>query len=578
MSVLDYVNNQKTATSSLAGTISKYKKQGKLGETVVFHKTEAPKIQEETETPKAGFLSKSLESVKAAGRGEIKFKDFIEQVPKTATRQAVNVANVIAPAISNFVKTTGSIFGEGIAYAIDKNVREQYKAGHLEVLPTITEMTPAKLAKYTVAAGLETAIFRSFPEAVKMKLAQRGGVGALQGLGFAVSTGLAQDKTPEDIVKDLPFYGVSGATLGVVFPYLLPLLNKEIKLFPKELKETVSKIETKIEESKKINPVSIGTNSTAVPISTPNTRYQSYLRSQGYEPYIPDNQLPSIEMGTVPKKKDILPTIQIGEKDVTIDLPPPPGTKLEKIKPKQVAPTRQTTVEKQIPKSTEIEPVKKKETFQGEEFTTEEIIPVKRVTKVPASQLPVGEGKTKVSRLEQRVQKTLADINETKLSSEKLATYQTMNKREQIIKDTKFVEDNVDDSWKILRGEKDIPQGNTYNGIALAMSKKAELEGDSALAIRLASLRATRSGQEISLLSEVEPDNVVSVIDDIIKARTQRLGRKVSKGGLLLPDAKEATSLANKEKTNLIKKGKEKMKLSQLKNDEVEKLLNDILC
>jgi hypothetical protein len=154
--------------------------------------------------------------------------DVIREVPGSAKRVVSGIANTFVPALSNFVKTTGSIIGEGLAYATDKNVREQYLAGNVDILPTITKTTQKDLAKDTVAAMLETAVYKSFPKVTQMTLTQRGGAGALQGVGAAIAAGMAEDKTPEEIIRSLPSYGVGGGIIGVVSPYLLPLLRSQV--------------------------------------------------------------------------------------------------------------------------------------------------------------------------------------------------------------------------------------------------------------------------------------------------------------------------------------------------------------
>jgi hypothetical protein len=92
--------------------------------------------------------------------------------------------------------------------------------------------------------------------------------------------------------------------------------------------------------------------------STSADRYAAYLKSQGYEPITPDNQLPTIEMG--PKPKSTEPVIQVGG---STELPAPAGMKVvpevQTAAPTQVS--QKTTAEiapgaTEIPKTTQSAP------------------------------------------------------------------------------------------------------------------------------------------------------------------------------------------------------------------------------
>ena len=583
MSPADYINNQKSTGNSVTDIIAAHQKAGTLNKTVTIypstHPAAAPVPSAE---PQGGFISDSIDSLKAAARGEIKFSDFISKVPKNAVDTGSAISDFVAPAITNYAKKSLNVLGEGLAYAFDPTVRDQYKKGHTEILPTITDTTPSAMIKYTIAAGLEAAIFKYVPDVAKMGLAERGGIGALQGVGMAITNGLAKDKTPEEIIKDMPNYGVSGATLNILFPYIVPMLSKDVSIFPKDLKTMIQQVDKGATESasKKIGVASAFPDKVAVPISTPNSRYEAYLRSQGYEPYVHDSQLPTIEAGTVPKTKETLPTIDVGGPEPlnpTVGLPPPPGTKLVP-EPTTAPKVEPVPTEKPVPQETT--PVVKqpaKETFQGEAYNTGEIAPETKVTTVPSSQLPLGEGKTKVSKLEERMRKTYDNLNESTLSSDSAATYQQMNKKDQIARDAAFAESNPEDAMAVLRGEKDVPQGVSKSGLTIALANKVENPKDAALAVRLGSLNATRQGQEISLLSEAQPDSVVANITDIIKARSQRVARK-GRSSVFMPNEKQVKSTVSKEVTKTVKEGKKQLSLAQLKISDAEKLLNDILC
>lgn len=644
-SPLDFINKNNSNNTGLRITdvIKEHQRAGTVNTSVQFHASDLGNSTPVTTTPDTkirdlNFFQKTSESYRAMRNGEFSFTDVVKQVPKTAVRQGVAVSNFVAPAITKFLDTTGSIFGEGLAYAFDPNVRKQYRAGNLDILPTITETTLPKLAKYTIAAGLETAIFRSIPDVAKLKLTKLGlgGLGALEGIGFAISEGLAKDETPEEILKKMPLYGVSGATLGVLTPYLVPLLKSEVKYLPRELKKMITGLEESIPPTptRQLDVQTTQTSHTAVPVSTPKSRHAQYLRSQGYEPYTPDNQLPTIQQDiTVGPKRD-LPNVPEGRTMPVLDAntmespkvsspktkaqveedylrsqgyePYTPDAELPVIRadgrepkkaPKKPSATTDSrdieysydvsTPNKAKVDITEYQPKKVTVTDEGgaskiyvkseQPVTTPKVEAVEpTAVKVPSRQLPVGDegGATRVSKLESRIVRDVSDpTNPKPLNPENAATYQAVTKKEQVAKAAKYVDENSDDAMAVLRGEKDAPEGLLDNAIALALAKKAELNGDSALAIRLASLRSTRAGQEISMLTEADPLGVVSQIEQIVKSRKSRAGRR-TKG----TSSNETVGAADKQATQVKKQATVAVDAAKLKIADAEKLLNDILC
>jgi len=527
------------------------------------------RLSQRIEVPKPAersFFDRTAENVR-----EVSFNEFIKQVPKTATRQAITVADTIIPAIANFVDTTGSIFGEGLAYAFDKNVREQYAAGNLDILPTITETTIPKLAKYTLAAGIETAIFRSLPNLVKMKLAPLAGVGALEGVGFAVSEGMAQDLTPEEIIRNMPLYGLTGAGAAVLSPYLLPLLKSEIRFMPEQFANIIKGLNEK-PATRQLSVESLAREATPIPISTKNTRYLEWLRNNGYEPYTPTKDLPVIDAGAgrvARTADDDLPTIQFDDASGARDLPPPVGTRLVPDEPAPAPAAELPTPRREAPTPTPVAP-----TPAAVAPTPTPVAQPQAAVAVPSRNLPVGDGVTRNSRLEERIVKSNADPAIGKhLEGERLATYQQVTKADQTKRAAKFVEDRYDDALAVVRGQMEAPDGLLDNAVALALAKQAELTGDAALAIRLASLRSTRAGQEISMLTEADPLSVVSSIESIIKARQGKMAR-ASGGGI----QKNSAASANKAAAETKKDVTDRVMAAEMKIEDAEKLLNDILC
>lgn len=200
----------------------------------------APKapVQTPYEAIAPGMLTPSVNSMMSRQQG-VSAMDVVKGLPAGAKKVAGSVANFVAPALTGFTKKAGNIIGEGVAYATNKNVREQYQAGNTDILPTVSNTSVKEMAISTVAAGIESAVFKSFPKITQMTLAKMGGAGALQGVGFAVSSGMAEGKSPEDIVRSLPSYGISAGVMAVVAPYLLPVLRAEIKNVPTATRNTI---------------------------------------------------------------------------------------------------------------------------------------------------------------------------------------------------------------------------------------------------------------------------------------------------------------------------------------------------
>lgn len=443
---------------------------------------------------KKGFFRRTAEDIGAFFRGEVPIKEVAKEVPAASLKVAKGFAETFIPAITNFFKTTGSIFGEGLAYAVDKNVREQFEAGNLEILPTISSTTQPDLAKDVIAAGIETAVYRSFPQIIKMKLLPRGGAGALQGIGFAIAEGLANDKSPEEIIKSLPAYGVFGGTIGAISPYLLPVLKAEIKAVPKEIKNIFKGLQREVTQG-----------------LPPGTRKLEVI-AEGAE-----------EVVSVPiRRPEVAP---VAVKEIT------------KIKPS------------------------------------------KKFVEVPREQLPVRpikgmevEAEKGVSALESRMKGLFEreNVRAAKAEAEArgldISIYDKMSKPEQLRMAAKYVtRTSQREVLEVLEGKREAPKGLLHNAIMIALEEKSLRDSNVNLAIKLASLRSTRAGQEISILTEVEGISPVSAIDKIIRARAERAGRR-----LKIKPAEEISKQVKQVSTELTQ--------SRIKIAEAERILADIVC
>jgi len=156
----------------------------------------------------------------------------------------------------------------------------------------------------------------------------------------------------------------------------------------------------------------------------------------------------------------------------------------------------------------------------------EEIITEKKFKEVgvPASQLPVGEGKIKVSKLEARMKGVLDNVTQDQIDSLGLSTYNQMNRKENIASAAEYAVNNPEDALKVLKGEIDAPPGIARNSIYVAMVQLAK--DDVTLATKLASLSSTRMGQEISILAELDPNSPVKIMHDIYKIKEEAFKKR----------------------------------------------------
>jgi len=150
-----------------------------------------------------------------------------------------------------------------------------------------------------------------------------------------------------------------------------------------------------------------------------------------------------------------------------------------------------------------------------------------RIVEVPSSQMPVGTGKEKISRLEARVRGILDSATLSDKEELGLATFNQMNQDENIAMATEFVTNNPEDGMRVLKGEIQPPRGVLYNSILIAM--KSLGTEDTALGLRIATYAATRAGQEISILQKLTADNPVTIMEDVMRTKIEAFEKRTGK-------------------------------------------------
>lgn len=146
---------------------------------------------------------------------------------------------------------------------------------------------------------------------------------------------------------------------------------------------------------------------------------------------------------------------------------------------------------------------------------------------VARQQIPVGEGREKVSRLEARIKNALGKVTPYEIETLGLSTYNEINKKENIALASKYVVDNPGEAMQVLRGEVDAPPGILRNAIFVALNNLGQ--SDAVLARQIATLQATRLGQEISILTEIDKDSAVSKMTEVANERARIVEKRMKK-------------------------------------------------
>lgn len=590
-------------------------------------------------TPVKDWVSERKADIAYGLSGEATKDDpakIIKGLPKAGVNLVDKVTEIVIPGMNAYATTAASVLWEGMAFAVNKDIRQRFLAGEPDVLPTIENTTPEKMLLYTVAAGIEAAIFAKIPPLAKLGWKARAGYGAIDGMGFAISEGIANDKSPEDILKMMPLYGVGGSAIAIMTPYLIPLLKSELRALPSEVRSVFKQLyEEAVPPVRKLTPTSVMPEPTRVPVSTPNTRYQEYLRRMGYEPYTPDEALPTIEFGegaaaratdNVIDADTPLPSRSSSIPDRTSELTPrqqdvfvSESNRLidEGFGPRE-AQNRALAIATNDISGAEMVPEPRQtaqnvsNSVQGEAITsapvrqTEEIIDAGEAQTVATNRevpgqvqieqvevpmpeevqrklLPVGDGKRQYSRFAAEVAEDGERIRNTSPEAAErlgIATYQQANMASQYRAAAALVETDLDLALRIARQEATVP-GLLDNAVVLALSRFARNTNNPKLAIqagaalRDASLRATRLGQEIRVLRRDTGvlDDPVDVIAEIMNQRMIRAG-----GGSTKLTNKQRLANFEAKKQQLTDGAKKVIDNAQLKMAEAQKAIDDIIC
>lgn len=144
--------------------------------------------------------------------------------------------------------------------------------------------------------------------------------------------------------------------------------------------------------------------------------------------------------------------------------------------------------------------------------------------KVQQGILPVGEGKPKLSKMEARLKGIIENATPEQIEELGTSIYNTMNKKEQINMALEYVADHKTEAIEIIEGKRRAPEGLIPESIYIALTELSK--GDLTLVTKLASLQATALGQRISILTELDRDNPVKLLNEVYKIREERFKRR----------------------------------------------------
>ena len=516
----------------------------------------------EKEPPKKqGFISKGIEGAKSVAKGETSIMDVVKSVPSgisTVAKGLTAIPKAVFPAITEGVYTPGKIIGEGLAYATNKEVRKQYESGRTDVLPTIDKTTQKDVAKKVIAAGLEATLFKYFPQGIKQMVMARGGLGAIEGLGYAITEGMAKDETVDEIIQKLPTYMTTGALANVIAPHLGKILTAELGSAPKEVKDMFKKLYDEVKPPKvgdtvtppKETPKVTEKEATSAVSFVDNKggKYHTDLTEKELNNLIEENKrIPEAERGASqihldaktgaqienstylsrkefierhPQAKKVIDNAEKGTELNINEMYILDGeqTKITSIKGdtvKYMTPTQKGSMKKEefYNRTTKFD------NADGDEFINK--TKTTQTTKTVQGVEMSGSGETKASAFAKRLS-AVDDPN--------VPTYNTSNQKAHIARGEQYYKDkSVDELMDVLEGKVDKPKQlsniETNALLPTMLSRLDEMTPTQLLRASkikdIRSLTATQAGKENSILQQIDPENPLNSIAEVTRVREE---------------------------------------------------------
>ena len=195
---------------------------------------------------------------------------------------------------------------------------------------------------------------------------------------------------------------------------------------------------------------------------------------------------------------------------------------------------------------------------------------------LPKSNKGVTATDKKISAFQHRMLDLLAEQNREDV------TYNVMHKVEEVAKAEKYYETNKKRTIDMAMGKEAFPEDVSGNVISLTVLQKAKEEGDTKTIARVLprlSLRATKQGQEISMLANAFGErDPITYMNKLIAQRKELAKKKYKAIFTSTKDAKPFEDIV-KEKVAIARKKAPKLSdLMEMKAEEINSFLDDIKC
>lgn len=491
---------------------------------------------------KKTVFSEAKSNIQALQRGEFGIGDVVRELPSATVKTAKSVVSGAMEFVKPYktgLQKAGSAIGEGIAYATDKDVRKAFDAGNLDVLPTVRDVTPERMLFDTANAMAETALLKYVKPLERLSRTARMGRGALEGLGFGITDGIARNKSPEEIVKEMPLYSVFGGAARVAEPVILRALKANIGSITQEVRAGLKEAEKqlpKVTEKAATTAPEVATKKaeiepSVVQVVNNKTDEKTFRTIKKGELSAFHNKIDDTKKGIagIKSKDGNIYHLTAKSPDEMIELGFRDGGEavLEDI------PTRSALAGKSSKKAVET--------------------PV-GVSKVSARLKGFTEGMTK---------KEIDDMG--------IATYNKLKDENVLDIAYKYAKKNPDAAIDVIAGKLDAPEGTLSNAVLIALNdlakKDAKLASKLSSATNEASLIATKMGQEISILRRLDPDNPMTAMAEIAGARRKAVAGRV--GG------EEGVKGAKKK---VVTEAQKELNKRKVKIEEAQKLLDEMTC
>lgn len=260
---------------------------------------------------------------------------------------------------------------------------------------------------------------------------------------------------------------------------------------------------------------------TPVSVSTPASRYAEYRASQGYEPYTPPDQLPTIQFGSKAKSADGLPVIQTEAAKARAMRANKGSIVFE--------PTATPRTKAEI--AAALEPLKVPAPTSAPALPTPE--PVKGAL---PEQVPKATPSAAQTSAEQAINTRAAKLDKAavarKLSNglKELPTHNRIDMEEQASLALEYARQHPEHALRIATGDALGPREILPEAIYTALETKAIREGDTATIEALTRSKIpTAAGQALKALDSKDPDSPVRIIRDMNQNYAESFKKKTGK-------------------------------------------------